>query len=120
MKMTPNEKYYYELSEVYIAHYERNESRLKKIMIAKGVTTEMFSDLLLFEKNSGKTEKSKKQLNRLILIEEALDVFDAVASTNVQIKHILSIKYAEINLLKKENEELKSKLEGIESAWNQM
>jgi len=109
--MTDLEYHYLQISNIHDKHYKKNRERLQKIMIAKGVTTEMLSDLLLWEKENKRTVKSKRQLDRLFLLEEALDVFDVCASTADQTEVLLNLKTQEIESLLKANEELRKELE---------
>lgn len=109
--MTPEEKYYWELSEIYIAQYENHMDRENKLMIAKGVTTEMVSDLIEWRKKNSSNERFEKQWNRLLLIEQALDTFGSLSSTNIQIKRILSQHRQKISALEEQNAELKKQID---------
>ena len=109
--MTPEEKRYWELSEIYIAQYENHMARENKLMIAKGVTTEMFSDLIEWKSKNQTNARFEKQWSRLMLIEKALDTFGSLSSTNIQIKRILSAHRKKISNLERENAELKKQID---------
>ena len=92
-KMTPAEKHYWELSEVYLAAYQDNLEPHFKIMQAMGVIVEMESDLIKFEKSKGETEKSKSQRERLSILKLAVDAFSIASERNLQFNHVMSSLY---------------------------
>lgn len=104
--MTPGETYYMGLAEIYLAELEDLNTPLHKIMIAKGVMIEIESDLLAFLKNNPGNAKSKRQQERIALLNDALDHFSAIGSVNHQMK-LVARKNASDNLeLKKQIHEL--------------
>lgn len=119
-KMSPEEKHYWELSEVYLATYQNNLESSFKIMQAMGVIVEMESDLIQFELSKGKTEKSIAQSLRLSILKNSIDAFSIVSERNLQFNHVMnrvnrdseskSLKIADL-----ENEiiKLNKQLEGI-------
>lgn len=115
--MTDKEYHYLQISNLHDKHFKKNRERLQKIMIAKGVTTEMLSDLLLWEKDNKRTDKSKRQLDRLFLLEEALDIFDACASTADQTEVLLNLKNLEIINLLRINEALRKEIETMKEYY---
>ncbi len=115
--MTDLEYKYMQISAIHSVHYSKTRERLQKIMIAKGITTEMLSDLLKWEKENKRTDKSKKQLDRLFLLEEALDIFDSCASLADQVEVLLSFKDREIENLKNINETLRAELENTKQFY---
>lgn len=108
--MTDQEFKYIEISASRNKFYDKSRDRLMKILLAKGVTTEMWSDLIKFEKEKGKTEKSKAQMQRLIILEESLDVFDTCAGEADQLDVYMRFKDREIAQLKKRIEALEYEL----------
>jgi hypothetical protein len=109
--MTPNEKHYWELSEVYIAHYEKHMQREDKIMIAKGATIEMFSELVEWRQKNESNERFEKLWSRLQLIQDALEVSGSLSSTNIQFRRILSSYKQKMSSLEAENTDLKKQVE---------
>jgi hypothetical protein len=109
--MTPIEKHYWDISQVYLAHYEKHMERERKIMIAKGVTAEMTSDLVEWRQKNKPNERWQKQWDRLLLLEDALDIFGSLSSTNIQIKIFLSALHKQIDGLQEENTELKKQID---------
>lgn len=116
--MTNAEKYYQALAEVYIAQYENHIEREQAIMVAKGVTADMISELIKYEAKHGKSEKTKAQAEKILIIENTLSMFSAISSTNTQIKLILKNYHKENNQLRNELETTKNELNAIKDALN--
>ena len=119
-KMSPIELHYMGLSEIYLAHYQNMAEPNWKIMQAMGVIVEMESDLVMFEKEKGVTDKSKKQLERIQVIKNAVDAFSIASDRCIQFNLILTkmytkehLKDAKIAELESEIIKLNKQLEGI-------
>lgn len=116
--MTQSEKYYQSLAEIYISRYESHIDREYQIMLAKGVTAEMISELLKYEKKHGKSVKTISQNEKIMLIENAIATFSQISSTNTQINLILKNYHKENNKLRIELENTKNELKSIKEALN--
>lgn len=119
-KMSPVEKYYYELSEVYLSAYHDSVGHNLKVMQAMGVIVEMESDLVVFENTKGQTEKSKHQSERITVLKSALDSFTIATERNLQFNTIMSTLYKDnqskslkIDELEKEIVKLNKNIEGL-------
>lgn len=119
-KMTEAEKHYWDLSEVYIGAYQIHIEPNIKIMQAMGVVVEMESDLVVFEKTKGQTEKSKYQYERIQVIKNAIDAFYLVSGRNLQFNLVMQGLYNEnqskslkIDELEQEIVKLRLQLEGL-------
>lgn len=93
IKMTPEEKRYWELSEIYLAHYQDAMEPSLKIMVAMGVIVEMESDLAEFHKKNTETVKSKIQKDRLTILRKSLDSFSLAAERNLQFRMVMKKMY---------------------------
>jgi len=118
--MTPEEKRYWELSEIYLAQYQDSIEPSLKIMVAMGVITEMESDLAEYHLKNAETEKSKHQKDRLSILRKSLDSFSLSAERNLQFRMVMSRMYREseqkdqaITELQREIELLNKQLQGI-------
>ena len=87
--MTESENRFTKLAEIFITQDPNSKDHLTKMMIAKGIIIQMESDLILFEKSKGLTDKSKEQADRIRLLKLAVDTFSAVSSNNLQIGYIM-------------------------------
>lgn len=119
-KMTPAEKRYWELSEIYLAQYQDSIEPSLKIMLAMGVIVEMESDLAAFHGKNAETEKSKNQKDRLNILRKSLDAFSISAERNLQFRMVMNKMYNEtqvkdcrIQELEQEIIKLNQQLEGI-------
>lgn len=119
-KMSPAEKHYWELSEIYLSAYQNNIEPNIKIMEAMGVIVEMESDLVVFEKTKGQTDKSKYQLERIQVIKNAIDAFSVVSGRNLQFNMVMTNLYRDneakslkITELEAEIIKLNKNLEGL-------
>ena len=119
-KMSPAEKHYWELSEVYLSAYQDNVEPNIKIMQAMGVIVEMESDLVVFEKTKGQTEKSKAQIDRLSILKSSIDAFTIVSQRNLQFNMVMTNLYRDnesksLKIAELENEiiKLNKNLEGL-------
>lgn len=108
--MSPIELHYLGLSEVYLANYQNLAEPNWKIMQAMGVIVEMESDLVMFEKEKGVTEKSKKQLDRIQVIKNAVDSFSIASDRTIQFKLILTKLYNEAHLKEAKIKELENEI----------
>lgn len=95
--MTETQNRLMKLAEVFITQDPNQKDHVTKIMLAKGIIIQMESELIIFEKKKGKSEKSTEQLERINLLKLAVDTFSDVSSNNLQIGHIL---YAYNELIK--------------------
>ena len=119
-KMTPNEKYYWELSEVYLSQYYDSVEPSLKIMAAMGVIVEMESDLAEYHLKNKESEKSIKQKDRLNILRSSIDALSLSGERNLQFKRVLSNLYntnqtmkIKVEEMTREIEVLKLQLEGI-------
>lgn len=87
--MTESENRFTKLAEIFITQDPNSKDHVTKIMLAKGVIIQMESDLVLFEKSKGQTEKSKEQAERIRILKLAVDTFSAVSSNNLQVGYIM-------------------------------
>ncbi|KIO75608.1 hypothetical protein TH53_19920 [Pedobacter lusitanus] len=87
------EKYYWELSEVYLGHYYDAVEPSLKIMLAMGVIVEMESDLVKFHKEKKETPNSRRQQERLKILINTLDAFTVSAERNKQFRLVMQKMY---------------------------
>lgn len=105
-ELTPREKRYLQLSEVYLSRYEKQQDRHVKMLLAKGIIVEMESDLAFFHLKNPRTDKSDNQLLRLNMLRDFVDEFAAIHSFNYQINIMLG-------RLHRENEELRDTIKQL-------
>lgn len=118
--MTPAEKYYADLAEVYFHQYHDAMEPHLKIIIAMGVLVEMESDLAEFHQKNAETEKSRNQKERLTILRKSLDAFSISAERNLQFRMVTKKMYdkcqeKEGRIIEMENEivKLNKQLQGI-------
>lgn len=113
--MTPEEKHYWNLSEVYLSAYQNNIEPSFKIMQAMGVIVELESDLILFEKSKGKTEKSINQQRRIDILKKAVDAFSVVSDRNLQFNYVMGSLYENNRLQTLKIAELENELNKLKA-----
>lgn len=120
--MIKDEKYYRELSEVYLFELTTRKNDIIKVSIAMGIIVSMESDLIIFEKKKGKNEKSEEQWDRLNMLRSSIEHFQAMANKNQLLRERLSVESEarwnaeqELNQVKQELAELKNSIELHES-----
>lgn len=104
---TEEELYYFSLSEVHLAEIQDFQEPIIKILIAKGVMTEIESDLIKFLKKSKPTDKSEAQSKRIAILNDTIDYFSNMATTSYQMK--LMLRRASNDLVKERNEHTETK-----------
>jgi len=113
-QMTPREKRFYDMSEVFLAQLQDVKEPIYKILIAKGILIEMESDLVFFLKKKPETEKSKAQQERLKILTELVDYFSGISSVNEQMKLMLRKAAVDRHKLHQENAELNLRIDILE------
>lgn len=101
------------LAEIYVTQDPNSKDHVTKMMLAKGVVIQMESDLIIFEKSKGETEKSKEQKDRIKILRAAISTFSDVSINNLQIGYILYT-------YQKENELQSLKIDRLENEINKL
>ena len=112
--MTQQEKYYKQLSEIYLTENELHQETSTKIMQALGITIEMHSHLIKYLISNKETEESKSQAERLKLRTYVINSFYKVAGFNNEMQLIIKYKNRDIAKLQAENKALKDQIKGIQ------
>lgn len=86
----------------------------------KGMVYDMQSDVKLFEDLNGVTDKTKKSADRIEAILELINKLDKVAVQNNTFQLIAKHTDLEMMKLRQENRELKTELEAVKKAWEQL
>ncbi|WP_298845475.1 hypothetical protein [uncultured Clostridium sp.] len=101
-KMSPIELHYLGLSEVYLTEYEDHMLPYSKIMIAKGIITEIQSDMVFFLQKNKPSDKSNQQQERIAILSGVLNYFEKVSSHNQQMRWTIRSNNVEIMKLKEQ------------------
>lgn len=110
--LTKTERYYWELSEVYLAQYHNATENSTLCMMMQGVIVEMQSDVEKYLKNNPNSkDKVSTQQNRINVLNRCVDAFTITSERNYQIRYTLNRYLDNENKLKEELEDLKRQLE---------
>lgn len=119
--MIKDEKYYRELSEVYLFELENMRKDAIKISIAMGVIVSMESDLIIYENKMAtidekgnrvrvQNERSKEQWDRLNMLRNSIEYFQTIGAKNDLLRERLKVeteaKWEAQNKLKAASDEL--------------
>ena len=106
-------EHFKKLAEVYVTQDPNSKDHVTKIMLAKGVVIQMESDLVLFEKSKGKTEKSIEQQEKINILKNAIGTFGEVSSANLQIGYILYTYQKEVEFYMCKAKEMELEIERL-------
>lgn len=114
--MTPEEKHYWELSEVYLQAYQDVTAPSVLSMMMQGVVVEMQSDLEEFlqkdpDNYNQNKKKVDKQQNRINILKKGIDSFSVLADRNFQFKEVMRKYQKRQAELEEENAELKKQID---------
>ena len=109
-QMTPEEKHYHDLAEVYLAEYEDHTGHYAAVMQVMGVIVEMESDLAEFNTKAKPTEKSIRQRKRLSVLSAAVNSIKASAENGLMFKAVMKRWFATINEQQRKIEELEKEV----------
>lgn len=90
------------------------------LSILKGMVYDMQGDVKLFEDLNGVTDKTKKSASRIEAILELINRLDKVAVQNNTFQIMARHTDLEMMKVKQENRELKTELEAVKKAWEQL
>jgi len=107
-----------QLAEVYLAQDLDSKTHITKIILAKGVIIQMESDLILFEKQKGPTQKTIEQQERINILKSAINTFSDVSSNNNQIAYILHARNKESELQALKISELEKEIINLRKQLN--
>ena len=125
----------------FISHYEANTKELLSAMNAevgltfawledtlypsinlmrlKSLIYDIQTDVKLFEDKNGKSDHTKKSLDRANEMIELADKLDKIANQNNTAQLLIRHNQLTMSELIKENNQLKTELKAINQAWNQ-
>jgi len=125
----------------FISHYEANTKELLSAMNAevgltfawledtlypsinlmrlKSLIYDIQTDVKLFEDKNGKSDHTKKSLDRANEMVELADKLDKIANQNNTAQLLIRHNQLKMSELIKENNQLKTELKAINQAWNQ-
>ena len=125
----------------FISHYEANTKELLSAMNAevgltfawledtlypsinlmrlKSLIYDIQTDVKLFEDKNGKSDHTKKSLDRANEMIELADKLDKIANQNNTAQLLIRHNQLKMSELIKENNQLKTELKAINQAWNQ-
>jgi len=125
----------------FISHYEANAKELLSAMNAevgltfawledtlypsinlmrlKSLIYDIQTDVKLFEDKNGKSDHTKKSLDRANEMIELADKLDKIANQNNTAQLLIRHNQLKMSELIKENNQLKTELKAINQAWNQ-
>jgi hypothetical protein len=109
-----SEKYRLE-AEAYAAHHDDELNPLRALLVMSGVLCAMESELIQFEMNKGKTEKSKLTQERIDILKSIYDDMSNINERNRKIKLILADNNSRMMKMADELGDLKRKLEALEN-----
>ena len=90
------------------------------LMRLKGLIYDIQSDVKMFELKNGQSDHTKKSLDRANELIDLADKLDKIANQNNTAQLLLRHNHLKMSELIKENNELKTKLEATEKAWNNL
>jgi hypothetical protein len=90
------------------------------LMRLKTLIYDIQSDVKLFEDKNGQSDHTKKSLDRANELIDLADKLDKIANQNNTAQLLLRHNHLKMSELKKENNQLKTKLEATEKAWNNL
>jgi hypothetical protein len=90
------------------------------LMRLKSLIYDIQSDVKLFEDKNGKSDHTKKSLDRANELIELADKLDKIANQNNTAQLLLRHNQLQMSELIKENNQLKTELEATKKAWNNL
>jgi hypothetical protein len=90
------------------------------LMRLKSLIYDIQSDVKLFEDKNGQSDHTKKSLDRANELIDLADKLDKIANQNNTAQLLLRHNHLKMSELIKENNQLKTKLEATEKAWNNL
>jgi hypothetical protein len=90
------------------------------LMRLKSLIYDIQSDVKLFEDKNGQSDHTKKSLDRANELINLADKLDKIANQNNTAQLLLRHNHLKMSELIKENNQLKTKLEATEKAWNNL
>lgn len=89
------------------------------LMRLKGLIYDIQTDVKLFEDKNGKSDHTKKSLDRANEMIELAEKLDKIANQNNTAQLLIRHNQLKMSELIKENNQLKTELKAINQAWNQ-
>jgi hypothetical protein len=89
-------------------------------MRLKSLIYDIQTDVKLFEDKNGKSEHTKKSLDRANELIELADKLDKIANQNNTAQLIIRHNQLQMSELINENNRLKTELEATKKAWNNL